>query len=290
MNSTLIKIRNFVSSRKPLAFALAGGSGAFVGSLIGYQIGGKESSSLLIGGLFGVSAWDACIGVGIGAAIAWMQSYYMRRTEVDGNVILRIAARCALGGAAGGAALVLMKSGLGGQAFGHIAGWTVEGLIMGWILAPVFPNLKKKPAIIAGALAGGIGGILCLLLGPLLGVAVGVAVADSLKGIFLGIMLTFTEKIQLFSEASITVHWAKNETSTILLGKEPIRLGGNPNCHIYLRKDGGEVAPLVAEISLHNGKIIFEDKRNGIKSELVDRTKINIANLVLEVNAAKSKK
>lgn len=289
LTSVLQKGRNFVSSNKTISFATIGGVGAFFGSLIGYQIGGGASSSL-ISGFFHVGAWDAFIGVGIGVAISWMQAYYMRRTEVGRKEILRIAARCALGGAAGGTALVLMKTGLGGETLGHISGWTAEGLIMGWILAPVFPNLKQKAAIIAGALAGASGAILGLIITPMVGVAFGIAVADALKGVFLGAMLTFTERMQLFSEASIIVHWAKNETSTLLLGKEPIRLGGDPNCHIFLKKDNGEIAALVAEISLNSGKIIFEDKRNGLKTELVDRTKVNIANIVIEVKASKLKK
>lgn len=288
LTSSLQKGRNFVSSRKALAFSIIGGCGAFIGSLFGYQIGGGQSGSLT-SGLFHVGAWDACVAVGIGLAISWMQAYYMRRSEVGRKEIFRIAGRCALGGAAGGVALVLMKSGFGGETLGHILGWTADGLIMGWILAPIFPNLKQRPAIAGGALAGALGAVLGLMITPMLGVAFGIAVADALKGVFLGAMLTFTERMQLFSEASIIVHWAKNETSTLLLGKEPIRLGGDPNCHIYLKKDGGEIVPLVAEISLNGGKIIFEDKRNGLKTELVDRTKVNIANIVIEVKASKAK-
>ncbi len=286
LTSSLQNGRNFVSSRKALAFSIIGGGGAFIGSLIGYQLGGGQSASLT-GGLFHVGAWDACVAVGIGLAIAWMQACYMRRSEVGRKEIFRIAGRCALGGAAGGAALVLMKSNFGGQTLGHILGWTAEGLIMGWILAPVFPNLKQRPAVFGGALAGGLGAVLGLIITPMVGVAFGIACADALKGVFLGAMLTFTERMQLFSEASIIVHWAKNETSTLLLGKEPIRLGGDPSCHIYLKKDGGGIIPLVAEISLSGGKIIFEDKRNGLKTELIDRTKVNIANIVVEVKAAK---
>lgn len=288
LTSTLQKGRYFVSSRKALAFSIIGGGGAFIGSLFGYQIGGGQSGSL-IGRLFHVGAWDAFVAVGIGLAIAWMQAYYMRRSEVGRKEIFRIAGRCALGGAAGGTALVLMKSGFGGETLGHILGWTAEGLIMGWILAPVFPNLKQSPALIGGALAGGLGAILGLMITPMVGEAFGIAFSDALKGVFLGAMLTFTEKMQLFSEASIIVRWAKNETSTLLLGKEPIRLGGDRSCHIYLKKDGGEIVPLVAEISLNGGKIIFEDKRNGLKTELVDRTKVNIANIVIEVKASKAK-
>ena len=288
VTSSLQKGRNFVSSRKVLAFSIIGGGGAFMGSLLAYQIGGGQSASLS-GKFFHVWAWDACVAVGIGLAIAWTQAYYMRRYKVGRKETFRIAGRCALGGAVGGAALFIMKNGFGGETLGHVLGWTAEGLIMGWILAPVFPNLKHRPALIGGALAGGFGSVLGLIITSMVGVAFGIALADALKGVFLGAILTFTEKMQLFSEAAIIVHWAKNETSTLLLGKEAIQLGGDPSCHIYLKKDGGEIVPLVAEISLIGGKIIFEDKRNGLKTELVDRTKVNIANIVIEVKASKAK-
>jgi Ca-activated chloride channel family protein len=162
---------------------------------------------------------------------------------------------------------------------------------MGGILATVFPNLPRKLALIAGAFGGGIGAILgYFVVGPLFGAPVGVAMADALKGVFLGTMLTVTEKIQLISEASLTIHWAKNETSRILLGKEPIRLGSDTTCQIYLRNNLTPEIPVVAEFVFDNGRIVLHDKRNGRESDLVDGTTINVGGLRIEVKAAQSKR
>lgn len=281
-NGAITLVRTMIAKHKTASFAIFGGLGAFVGSVIGYQVGGD-------GNIIKIAVWDAFIGVGIGVAIAWMQNSYLRRTEVGTKEVIRMALRCAIGGAAGGASLVLVKSALGGGWGAHIAGWTTEGLIMGGILAPVFPNLPRQFALIAGALGGFIGAILGSLVGPLFGTTIGVALADSLKGVFLGIMLTITEKIQLISEASLTVHWAKNETSKVLLGKEPIRIGSDPSCQIYLRNNQTPEIPVVAEIVLNKGKIILHDNRNGQDSDLVDGTMITVGGLRIQVRAAGSK-
>ncbi len=284
MGNDLVKrIRAIIAEHKTASFAIVGGLGAFIGSVIGYQVGGD-------GNIIKIAVWDTFIGLGIGAAIAWTQSSYLRRTEVGTKEIIRMALRCAIGGAAGGVGLVIVARAFGGGWGAHVAGWTAEGLIMGGILATVFPNLPRKFAFVAGALGGCIGAILGSLISPLIGMTVGVAMADALKGVCLGIMLTVTEKIQLSSEASLTVHWAKNETSKILLGKEPIRVGSDPSCQIYLRKNLTPEIPIVAEIVLNGGKIVLHDKRNSQDTELADGTAITVGGLRIQVRAAQAKR
>lgn len=172
-------------------------------------------------GMLKVSVWDACIGIGIGigVVIAWVQSQYLRTAGSRNKQVLKTGLRCALGGAVGGAALVVIKGAVAGSV-GHVLAWTVEGSIMGWLLAPISPNLPRKPALIGGMLAGFFGALLGPLIAPVLGVTFGVAVADSLKGLFLGVMLTFAEKYHAAKDGSLLIHWGKNETSTILLGKK----------------------------------------------------------------------
>lgn len=278
-----VNISRYISEQKTSAFAIFGGAGAFIGSLIG-QIGGNS-------GLLRIVFWDACIGLAIGATLSLMQSLYLRRLEVGRRDIFRMGKRCAIGGAAGGIGLVVFKSAVGMEMVGHVVGWTAEGIIMGWLLSPVFINLKVRSAIVAGAIAGASGAILgSIIMGPLFGAFVGTALADSLKGVFLGLAMTLSEKMQATNEASLVVHWGKNEASTLLLGHEPVRLGSDSNCQIYLRSSDKQVPPLVGEIRLENGKIILEDMRNGKVITLVAGNRVEIFNVAIEIRTASNRK
>lgn len=277
------RLKSIVSDKKTTRFAVTAAAGAFVGSVVGYQIGGGPSNSL-IGGILSVSLWDALIGVGIGSAIAWVQSAYMRNTLSRNRNVIRTGLRCALGGAAGGVGLVLTKSMLGGD-FGHVVGWSMEGLVMGWLLAPVFPNMPRKPAAIGGLLAGFLGGVIGPILGAMFGAALAVAVADSLKGLFLAAMLTLTEKFQAISDGSLIVHWGPNEKSTILLGEDPIAIGSDRKCQIYLKRESETHPPIVAEIVQTGGKTVLHDRKNNKTTDLPDGTVVNIGTLKIEVRA-----
>ncbi len=277
------RFREILTNKKTVRFSLTSAAGAFLGSVLGYQIGGGAASGFLFG-MMQVSAWDACIGIGIGVSIAWVQSQYLRTAGSRNKQVLKTGLRCALGGAVGGAALVVIKGVVAGSV-GHVLAWTVEGSIMGWLLAPVFPNLPRKPALIGGMLAGFFGALIGPLIAPILGMTLGVAAADSLKGLFLGAMLTFAEKYHAVKDGSLLIHWGKNETSTILLGKKSVFIGSSPECQVFVKKDDQSTPSVVAEISLTDGKIILKNRKDGKVSELSDRTIINVGTIKIEVNA-----
>lgn len=76
----------------------------------------------------------------------------------------------------------------------------------------------------------------------------GVAAADSLKGLFLGAMLTFAEKYHAVKDRSLLIHWGKNETSTILLGKKSVFIGSSPECQVFVKKDDQSTPSVVAKL------------------------------------------
>ncbi len=275
-NSIFLRIQAITANRKTIRIAFTAAIGAFIGSAIGVQVGGD-------GSLIKVSVWDACIGLGIGIAIALVQNRYMRAASIMNAQLIRTGWRCALGGAAGGAGLILMKTMLGEGELSHIGAWTVEGLIMGWLLAPVFPNLPRKPALLGGMLAGFLGSLVGQLSVPLFGSTLGVALADSLKGLFLGAMLTISEKYHAISHSSLIVHWGKNETSTILLGKDPISIGSDPKCQVYLKKDDPSLPSIIAVITEENGKVVLNNRKDRTRVDLPNRTIVNVGVIKIEV-------
>lgn len=185
----------------------------------------------------------------------------MRTPGSRNKQVLQTGLRCALGGAVGGDALVVIK-GVVAVSVGHVLALRlkVEGSIMGWLRAPISPNLSRKPALIGGTLGSFFGALIGPLIAPTLGLTFGVAAKDSLKGLFLGAMLTFAEKYHLVKDGSLPIHWGKNETSTILLGRKTVFIGSSPECQVFVKKDDQSIPSVVAEISLIDGKIILKKK------------------------------
>lgn len=270
---------------KIVIFIVWGGAGAFVGSLLGYPIGNSPQG--IIRTFIGVGVWDALIGIGIGLALALSQNRYLRRINAGYKDIAKSTLRCAGAGFAGGIALVACRIFLGSSNFSTTIAWGFEGLMMGYFIAPLIPNLPLKIALIAGGTSGIMGAILMILLSLGLGVQaiISVAIGDSLKGMLLGAMLAFAET--LVKEAWLVVHWAPKEESIILLGQQPILIGSSSDCQIYLKKSLG-FPPIAATIALIQDQIILEDKTSGSQRYLVNGNKVQMGNLSIEVRAKKN--
>jgi hypothetical protein len=263
---------------KTRTFLLAGGAGAFAGSVVGVLLCGD-------GSLLRVAGWDAFIGTGVGAAIALAQNRELRRRYSGFGDVARAALRCALGGAAGGAGLVITKILLGGGVAGHVAGWALEGLIMGGLLSRIILNLKARDAMLAGAAGGAIGAVLGGLFSALLGQTLGVALADALKGALIGLALTVTEQIGVRRGASLVIHWGGNERSVVLLGEEPVRFGNDSTCRVYVRGDPNAEPHPLGEIVMRGDQITYCDLVTGRVSRLRDGSTLDVGGIRVEVMA-----
>lgn len=272
-----MNLQNLVNDPKSRLFATAGGIGALAGSLVGYALGGSQ------GGLIATSVWDAWIGVGIGIAVAIAQNRYLHAEHVLNARAYKASLRCGLGGAAGGAALILLKNVADGSA-GHVCAWTLEGTIFGALLAPVLPNMERTPAAKAGAIAGALGGVTSLVLPSVVGSALGVAVADSFKGILVAGLLSNTEKALIRDQASVTVHWGPRESSTLLLGAEPICFGPGPECQVYVAPSSKETPQVIARLFVRDSRVVIESSKLGSPTPLSNGSVINIGVVKLEIH------
>jgi len=266
---------DLLAQKKTARFGMVGALGAFLGSVVGYRLFGD-------GSLPRIAGWDAFIGLGIGMAIALAQEMNLRRVEVRRREVQKVAVRCALGGAAGGTALVIVKSLLGGLS-GHVAGWAAEGLVMAILIARVLPNLPLRDAAMAGTIGGALGGLLSLFLGPLFPSAVGVALADALKGAMLGIALSASERLRAASSASLLIHWGKGETSLVLLGGEPILFGSTADCRVYVRGSPDAERRVFAEALIVDGRVVVRDLRRRLTSHLKDGESFRLEGVQVEV-------
>jgi Ca-activated chloride channel family protein len=243
--------------KKVRNFAFIGGAGAFIGSLLGYPIGGRIISSAPFQAvLLRTGIWGGLIGLGIGLGLSFAQNIDLKRQKTFDKNLGLTSGLCAVAGFIGGIILVLTRYLLGQSILILCLAWGLEGLLMGGLIAPVIPNLPRKSAFIAGGIAGFLGSTLMLFLnGVGFSGDLSIAFADALKGIFLGLMLTIAEP--LAREAWIVIHWPTNETSTLSLGPQPILIGSSHRAHIYLQKSKG-FPPITARLYLEGDTIIMD--------------------------------
>ncbi len=269
--------------QKLIIFAILGGIGAFIGSIIGYPIGHNN--------IIGVLFWDTFIGIGIGLGLFLSQNWYLKKLSTSYQNITPIILKSALAGFLGGFGLVITKIGLGNTTLIHCLAWGIESLIMAFFIAPIIPNLPKKPALIAGFLAGVLGAFFQIMLNNLgISPLISVAIGDSFKGIFIGLMLTITENI--VRKAWLVIHWdTTKEEKTISLGDKPIILGSASNCHIYLPPSQGYL-PMTAKIHLDKQKVFinfnheYNPNMQKLTHELVNGEKRKLGNVIIEVKTS----
>lgn len=244
------------SIRKVSTFSILGGIGAFIGSWLGYHIGGQATVTELVPAILKIGSWDALIAIGIGIAFVLAQNWYLKRSQTDYRSLFKIGTVCAIAGFAGGAALVLMRRQFTGldSATSLTLAWGVEGLVIGFLIAPVIPNLPRKPALIAGGIAGTLGAVSMIMLQALqFDSALSVAIGDSLKGLFLGLTLTVTET--LCREAWLEVCYGPGECRTVSLGETPVSVGNHPDCTVYVHHP----SPIVLKYRLTQGQLLCDD-------------------------------
>jgi hypothetical protein len=272
------------STTKILIFTILGGIGAFIGSLLGYLIAKNPSGGIDL--LFKTGCWDAVIGIGIGAAFVLAQSWYLKQIQTGLRGNFKIIGMSAIAGFSGGICLILLRYLLKGlpEGISLICAWTLEGTIIGFLIAPVIPNLPRKSALVAGSAAGLLGAITMIRVSGI-GMTewISVAIGDSFKGVFLGLMFTLTEKI--VREAWLEIQYNSKEIRTVSLGATPISIGSDTNlATVYVKN----IAPLAMRYQLQQGKVWCEDISTGTKRSLSPGNQQMVGNLTVIIRAASS--
>jgi hypothetical protein len=241
-------------------FSLWGGVGAFLGSLLGYPIGSSYQKNL-IESFIKVGFWDALIAIAIGFAFVLAQNWYLKRALVQTRSLFDVAWRCAIAGLIGGWALVgfrFLFSRYIGNEIAITLAWGLEGAIIAYLIAPVIPNLPRSAALPAGGVAGLLGAIFMFFLGKIgLPSFLSIALGDSLKGIFLGLLLTVTET--LIRAAWLEVRYGPQEVRTVTLGADTVSLGSDSSCTVYIHN----CAPVALRYRFSEGQIRCEDLATG---------------------------
>jgi Ca-activated chloride channel family protein len=250
----------------------------------------------LLFGLLRIGVWTGFLALGTALALIIGQNANLRRRLLSPLE--------ALYGGGGGFLAGLTAGALGQLAFlptssvphlswlARLSGWTVLGILVGGGMSGFVPNLPWRNALLAGLLGGLLGAGGFLLLDVLVSVILARLVGAWILGFCIGLAIALTET--LLRQATISIQWTPNESTTLTLGQEPIYLGSSRQAHIYLPKDKG-FPPQFASVFLENDQIILEfhpsiqeqekyKTMKNLKQVLADGSRRKFDDILLEVH------
>jgi Ca-activated chloride channel family protein len=167
-------------------------------------------------------------------------------------------------------------------AIGRVAAWSLLGFGLGYGMGSFVPNLARRRAAIAVAVAGAAASFCFLTLAPLVGDAFGRLLGAAILGLAAGLVTVIIEAA--CREAWIVVHWGPRERTTLTLGEDPILVGASSEAHVLLAEEHSP-SPIMARIALAGGAVRMEDHTGGT-SVLRDGEVIEFGRIRIEVCAS----
>jgi hypothetical protein len=232
-----------------------------------------------------VAAWTAIASGVLTLALCFAGEYYLRKTEIAGQVIFKSLLSGVLAGALAGA---IAQAIYGTRADAEFASefllrpacWAFMGALLGWRISTTLPNMGAGRAMAGGAAGGALGAIIFLLTGIVFPQFLGRMIGFGALGSALGLSLAAADA--LFRQAVLEVRWAYNETTSIPLGPRPVYIGGGDD-HVSI----SGLPEHAVSITLENGRIRYTESASGRKTDLKDGSRIQIGRVELVIQAKK---
>jgi Ca-activated chloride channel family protein len=235
--------------------------------------------------VFSVGAWLASVSVGVGffliAAQRFMLSGTLRMTG-----LARLLATATLLGAIAGvcgqtAYFVLSAVGLPDE-LGRAFAWVLVGGTLGLAMTYVIPNLPRFKSVLCAALGGLIGVVGFILIVSVMDFSDvgGRLIGAIMLGGSVGIAVAMAETIA--RDAYLVVHWAKNEKSTVNLGRTPVSIGTTTEATVRLSARTGYPST-VASFRLVDGQATLHNHMSQTTHTLKDGNKLTLGTVVIEV-------
>jgi hypothetical protein len=257
--------RGIADFRKALTFgawgAAGGAAGAFVDEVLGLG-GRKEEWAQFDELVIKVGLWFAIIGALIAVAILLGQEKYGGRPlslAVRGPIVRRLAFGIGFGALSGfmaGAVAQGLFTGIGPTEVLRVVCWGVAGGSLGFALSFRIPNLARGRGFGGGFAGGIVGGLVFVGLSSVGSQAFGRLLGIAAIGFAIGLMIVFADA--LFRKAWVEVSYGPQEARTLTLGPEPVRIGSDAHCEVYV----ANVPPVACEYRFENGQIFCDDRLN----------------------------
>ena len=236
---------------KTVQFGIYGAVGGALGNLLAGGLDGPPTSLITV--IVRVGIWFGVIGACISAALFVGQVYYLKRTLRLGDMI-KSGIGGFLAGLGAGALAQGVYSSIGATEVLRVICWSIAGGLLGYGLSSRIPNLTRLRGFIGGALGGVLGGCCFIAVAILLASDVPARVVGvAAIGFCIGVMIALVEAFM--REAWLEIRYGPKEIRHVSLGSEPISLGSDQTCTIYV-----PMAPRVAlRYRLTDGRVQCED-------------------------------
>jgi hypothetical protein len=230
-----------------------------------------------------ISCWTALLAIGMSLALVVGQNRYLSRPWLAGReaCVLLLAAGLAglVAGGIGQALYGLLASAEVLPQVGFIVGWLLLGGLLGRGIGLFIPNLNGGRAALAG-ITGGLIGALAFIVISRLGDVPGRLVGAGILGFCIGLMVALVEIA--FRKAWLEVRYGSNESISVNLGAEPVKIGGDGKaCTVWARG----AAPVAFRFWLREGKVLCEDVVGKKTEELSNGAKRQAGSMQLIVHA-----
>jgi hypothetical protein len=273
-------------SKKTVFFALAAGFAIFLGEYVSDDVRSIFAiPNTFWGRIFDMAIWTGTLSFFITLALIITQHIYSKKIPTS-KILIPLFLAVITGAFSGGLGqFVFNYSQRVNELIKNISNalcWGIGGIGIGLGAALFIQNYPKKRAMLAGAIGGTIGGIIYVAVmntsryGSLIGVII--------LGISIGLIISFVE--ESLREAWLTIVWGPKEITTIALGKKPVCFGSFREADVFLPrpKDLQNAPAIRAVFTLENGKVIMDDKQNGIRKQLQPENQIDLGRVKVVVN------
>jgi hypothetical protein len=279
----------FADLRKAVYFgacgAGGGAAGAFVDEALG--LGGRKEEWAQFGELvFKVGIWFAIIGALIAVAILLGQEKYGGRPlslTVRGPIARRLAFGTAFGGLSGfgaGAVAQGLFTLIGPTEVLRVICWGVAGGSLGFALSFRIPNLARSRGLSGGFVGGIVGGLVFIAIGSVGSPALGRLLGIAAIGFAIGLMIVFADAI--FRKSWLEVCYGPKETRTVTLGPQPVRIGSDVHCEVYV----ANVPAVACAYRFENSQIFCDDRLNHRNGRVASGVATTIGNVTVTPWAA----
>lgn len=271
---------NKMLSSKPRLFVAAGALGGLLSGILFVLLSLDDNpyTSWILSG-----ALDAAL---ISALIICGQAYYQTKKMAELDKLKSAIRLGALIGAGGGVIALIAMNFLSEGDLGRIIGWAISGGAAGFVVSRQVPNVNRMHAIGAGAIGGAAG---CIAMGFDFGYIVGVGITGAAIGFVVALAdemlrkswIEVTEYSEIIKTNGINI--AKvNNTYTLTLGSESVRLGYSSDMEIQLKPEGIPMEKDVAILTMENNKCVMINLKTGVKTELLQEKPVTINNCELK--------
>jgi len=243
------------------------------------------SFSSYVKGVASVGLWLSLVSIGIGLLLVVAQRF-MLGGSLRAPVLLKASGLGTTIGAISGicaqtAYFALSSVGLP-EPIGRVFSWMLVGAGLGLAMTFVIPNIPRPRTLLCGAAGGFVGAIGFMFIVAVMSFSDfgGRLVGAMILGFSVGIAVAMAEMIA--REAYLVIHWAKNETSTVNIGRSEVEIGTTNESTVRLSAKTGYPAR-VASFKLVDGKATLINHMSRTTHVLKDGNKLTLGTVVIEV-------